>query len=317
MFGKDFYLLAENTFESCYFVSRFIEKFKHSRNFLGVLIAEDKPPESILQGRELFHSEYGSRKELNDEMEKEWLGLYPPLSESSQSMIHLYGVPNFAVTHHPNTIFIGHNVNSKFAKNCLKDICIESTPWLVTYLPIILKSWWIEITKSRILNCHSAVLPYARGIHSIENIAALKDIDAFQQAAGITIHHIDAGVDTGSIIRAERIADPFRFNSIWELKAQLYKTGIDWYIQTVRDILGSADTIPAGIMPSPELRGLNYLCKHFTAEKRQQAEEGYLWMKSQVKKDQGKHKTVGSVNSTGPSVSKKVLTTFRYNRIQT
>jgi phosphoribosylglycinamide formyltransferase-1 len=300
MFSKGFYLLTKNTFESCYFVSRFIDEFKQSRNFLGVLVVEDRPPESILQGRKLFHAEYASKKEWSDEMEKKWLGLYPPLNESSQRMIQLYGIPNFSVTHHPDTIFLGHDVNGKYAENCLKEICKETIPWLVTYLPKMLNAWWIEITKSRVLNCHSAVLPFARGMNSIENVAALKDIDAFQQAAGITIHYIDAGVDTGSIIRAERVADPFRFNSIWELKAHLYITGIEWYIQTVRDISGSADTTPAGIMPCPDLRGLNYRCKHFTAEKRRQAEEGYLWMKSQLKNDQGKHKMAGSMDSTDP-----------------
>lgn len=307
--SKDFYLLVENTFESCYFVSRFIDEFKQSSNFIGVLVAEDRPPESILQGRRLFHCEYGGQKEWSDEMENKWLGLFPPLNESSQKMIHLYGVPDFSIAHHPNTIFLGSNVNGEFAEACLKDICKETIPWLATYLPKILQSWWIEMTKSQVLNCHSAVLPYARGMHAIENVAALKDIDAFQQAAGITIHYIDSGVDTGSIIRAERLVDPFRFNSIWELKAQLYITGIEWYIRTVRDISGSAGTIPAGILSRPDLRGLNYMRKDFTEEKRRKAEEGYLWMKSQIKNDQRRNKKQSSLNSTDPA--------FRINQIQT
>lgn len=288
MFSQDFYLLTAHFLDSCYIVSRFMEEFEECANFRGVLIAEKKPSESVLEGRKRFHAEYGGQKEWSDEMEQKWFGLYPPINESGQRMINFYGVPNFAVTHHPNTIFLGHNINSKFAKNCLKDVCKDTMPWLLAYLPKILKPWWIEITRSRVLNCHSAVLPYARGVHSIENVAALKDIDTFRQAAGITVHYIDAGVDTGPIIRAERVADPFRFNSIWELKGHLYMTGIEWYIQTVKDLLGPADTIPAGIMHHPDLRGPNYMRKHFTAEKRRQAEEGYLWMKSQVKNDQGK-----------------------------
>jgi len=286
MSARDFYLLVENTFESCYLTSRFIEQFKHSSHFLGVMVAEDKPVQGILHQRQLFHSEYGGQKDWNDAMEKAWLALYQPLNKASREMIQLYGVSKFAVTQHPNTIFLGDKINSSDARYCVDEICKETTPWLVTYLPKILHAWWIKITSSQILNCHSAVLPYARGMHSIENVAAQKNIEAFQQAAGITIHYIDAGIDTGSIIRAERVTDPFRFNSIWELKAHLYKTGVDWYIRAVRDILHSSDTAPVGITPSADLCGENYLRKDFTAAKQQQAEQGYLWMKSQVKNKQ-------------------------------
>ena len=179
MFARNFYLLVENTFESCYLTSRFIDQFKHSSHFLGVLVAEDKPAQDILLQRQLFHSEYGGQKDWNDEMEKTWPALYQPLNEASRKMIQLYGVAKFAVTQHPNTIFLGDKVNGSFARCCVKEICKETTPWLVTYLPKILHSWWIEITQSQILNCHSAVLPYARGLHSIENVASQKKYCGF------------------------------------------------------------------------------------------------------------------------------------------
>jgi phosphoribosylglycinamide formyltransferase-1 len=163
----------------------------------------------------------------------------------------------------------------------MSDLLETANPcWLVTYLPKLLEPWWIELAQSRLLNCHSAVLPYARGMHAIENVAASKNIEAFRKAAGVTIHYIDAGIDTGPIIRAERMTDPFRFDSLWEFKGHLYRTGIEWYIKTVRDIIGSTDTEPAGMIPSADLKGPNYAKKHFTEDKRRQAEAGYLWMKS-------------------------------------
>lgn len=303
MSTRDFYLLVENTFESCYLTAQFIDQFKHSSHFLGVLLAEDKPTQNVLQQRQLFHSEYAGQKDWNDEMEKIWLSLYQPLNEASRKMIQLYGISKFAVTQHPNTIFLGAEVNGSFARDCVQEICRETTPWLVTYLPKILHSWWIESTKSQILNCHSAVLPYARGMHSIENVASQKNIEAFQQAAGITIHYIDAGIDTGSIIRAERITEPFRFSSIWELKAYLYKIGVDLYTRTVNDILDSAETTPVGITASADLCGENYRRKDFTPVKQRQAEEGYLWMKSQVKKNQQQPVAAISANTAAPDNS--------------
>lgn len=288
MIGKGFYLLAENTFESCYFVSRFIDEFEQSRSFLGVLAAEARPAEIILQDRERFHSRFGGATDWSEEFEQIWSGLYQPLNVTSRRMIQRYGVPHFSTSHHENTVFLGSDINGLTARNCMRDIFKTANPcWLVTYLPKLLKPWWIEPAQSRLLNCHSAVLPYARGMHAIENVAASKDIDAFRRAVGVTIHYIDGGIDTGPIIRAERVTDPFRFKSLWELKGHLYRTGIEWYIQTVRDIIGSADTEPAGIWPSAPLKGPNYLKKHFTEEKKRQAEEGYLWMKSQLSEATG------------------------------
>jgi phosphoribosylglycinamide formyltransferase-1 len=282
LMGKGFFLLAENTFESCYFVSRFSGEFRESPCFLGVILAEKKPDESCLRGRESFHSEYGGRTAWNVEMDQKWSGCYQPLSNVSRRMIQAYGVPGISVSHHTNTVFIGSDINGRIAEGLVSDICRESSPWLVSYLPKILDPWWIELFRSRVLNCHSAVLPYARGMHAIENLAALKDISSFRRAAGVTIHFIDDGIDTGPIIRAERLAEPFRFESIWELKGHLYGVGIEWYIQTVRDIIRSTGTTPAGIFPRPELQGRNYLRKHFTEETKRRAEEGYLWMKSQL-----------------------------------
>ena len=288
MKSKGFYLLAENTFESCYFVSRFIEELGQSSSFLGVLAAEPRPAEDILQDRERFHSRFGGVTDLSEELEQIWSELYQPLNPASRRMIQGYGLPRFSTSHHENTVFLGSDINALTARNCMSDLLeIDNPCWLVTYLPKLLEPWWIEVAQSRLLNCHSAVLPSARGMHAIEHVAASRDIDAFRNAAGVTIHHIDAGIDTGSIIRAERVADPFRFDSLWELKGHLYRTGIEWYIQTVRDIIGPADTVPAGIIPSADLKGPNYLKKHFTEEKRRQAEAGYLWMKSQLLEARG------------------------------
>lgn len=281
--GTGFYLLAENTFESCCFVSRFIEELGQGSGFLGVLCAEERPGEDIRQDRERFHSGFGGTTDLTEQVEQTWSALYRALNPASRGMIQHYGFPRFSTSHHDNTVFLGADINGPVARSRISDIVKTANPcWLVTYLPKLLEPWWIELVQSRVLNCHSAVLPFARGMHAIENVAAARDIDAFRKAVGVTIHFIDAGVDTGPIIRAERVTDPFRFDSLWELKGHLYRTGIECYIQAVRDIVGSADTVPAGILPSADLKGPNYLKKHFTEEKKRQAEAGYLWMKSQV-----------------------------------
>ncbi|MGD1700881.1 formyltransferase family protein [Dapis sp. BLCC M229] len=109
-------------------------------------------------------------------------------------------------------------MNGEYANNWLIEVAENSPVYIFVFVTQILKLWWLEITKHQMFNCHTAVLPYAQGMYAIENMAINKNINQFRQAAGVTIHYVDEGVDTGSIIRIERIVDLFRFNSIWDLR---------------------------------------------------------------------------------------------------
>ncbi|MCV3213332.1 formyltransferase family protein [Plectonema radiosum NIES-515] len=278
---KYFYLVIDTNILCCYLASKWIENFDGLPNFKGILVREDKPSDEILQQRKEFHAKYAESK-LNDEISREFLSLYPDFDEIVESAIRLFGIPKYSITDYHQTIFLGRNLNGESAKNWLKETCKNSQPYFFSYQEQILKTWWIEISQRQIINCHPAVLPYARGIYPLENIAILKDIDKFREAAGVTIHYIDEGVDTGPIIRAEKIIDPFQFNSIWELKAYLYVTGNNVYVKTAKEILSDQDMVPAGVVPNPQLTSRNFLSKDFTPEKRELAEAAYLSMKNYV-----------------------------------
>ncbi len=197
-------------------------------------------------------------------------------------MIRRYGLPRVPMSHHWDIVFLGTDVNGTKAPSHTSEIYCKTQPWLVTYPQRLLKPWWIEIAWSRVLNSHSAVLPYARGMYAIEDIAASQKIEAFRNAVGVTTQFIDDGIDTGPIVRAERLGEPFRLSCIRELKALLYRTGIESYISTVRRVVESRHTIPAGVYPGLDVQGPNYLKKRFTEEKERQAEAGYLWTRFQV-----------------------------------
>lgn len=245
---QDFYLLTDSSLACCYLVSKWIENLGELPNFKGILVREDRLSDKIQQDRNLFHTKYAEKKYITDEMNKKILELYPDFDEIEKAMIGLFGIPQYSAFQYDKTVFMGSDLNGKYAKNWLSDTCKYSRSWVFTSIYKILKPWWIEIAKSQILNVHSAVLPYARGLHSIENIAALKDIDQMRKVTGSTIHYIDAGIDTGLIIRIERIVDPFRFNSIWELKGYVYMNGFNLYLKTVKDIISNNETIPVGIV---------------------------------------------------------------------
>lgn len=88
----------------------------------------------------------------------------------------------------------------------------ESSEQLATELPdgvgLGLLAWWPKIVKSPLLelpkhgfvNTHPSFLPYNRGKHY--NFWALVEQSPF----GVTLHRVDAGVDTGDIISQQAIA---------------------------------------------------------------------------------------------------------------
>ncbi|MEA5550020.1 formyltransferase family protein [Anabaena cylindrica UHCC 0172] len=280
MLNKEFYLVTDSSIACCYLVSKWIDNFSGLQNFKGILVKEEIPSDQIQQEKKSFHKKYAGQKNITDEIQKKILELYPDFDDTEKAMIAMYGIPKYSTIEYAKTIFIGSDINGEYARNWLIETCKYSVPLFFTSVCQILKPWWIEIAKSQVLNVHSAVLPYARGMYAIENFAALKDIHKFRKAAGSTIHYIDAGVDTGPIIMVERIVNPFRFNSIWELKGYTYMNGFDLYIKTAKHILTSKETILVGVVHDPKLRGPNFYRKDFTLEKCRQAEEGYLSMKN-------------------------------------
>ncbi len=282
MDSRDFYLITDTSVLCCYLAGKWLEYFGRHPNFRGVVVREDRPTEAFLQARRDFHAEYGGQKMLTDYTRGKLLELYPDLDDTEQAAIGLYGIPQYSTTYDPDTIFLSRNLNSASAKQWLQEICQDASPWFFTCLGQILKAWWMEMSQSHVLNCHSAVLPYARGMYALENLAILQDREAFQTAAGFTIHYIDARVDTGPIIQAERIIDPFRFDSVWSFKGYVYVSSFDAYVKAADRLLKNEETLPAGVIHDPSLRSSNFQSKDFTPDKRRQAEAGYLAMKQQA-----------------------------------
>ena len=65
----------------------------------------------------------------------------------------------------------------------------------------LLRAPFLERFAGRVVNTHSAPLPAFPGAHPIEDVLA-----AGEPETAATIHYVDAGVDTGAVIRAERVA---------------------------------------------------------------------------------------------------------------
>jgi len=278
-----FFLISETSFHASYLVTKWIEHFGRIAEFKGIAVRENPLPDNVREHRERFHQEFAGQRELAEADWKQLQLLYPTLSDTEKAMIRLFGVSVHSATYHPGTVFLGSNLNSSCAQDWLVEICQASNkPFLFIFLDQLLASWWIELTGSRIINGHSAVLPYARGMFAIENRAMMQDIRGFEQSAGATVHYIDTGIDTGPIIRVEGIQEPLRFNSLWELKGYTFMTLFRLMTQVVMDMLKEQENAPIGMHANPLLRGPNFNSRDFTLEARERAQAGYLRMKARA-----------------------------------
>jgi folate-dependent phosphoribosylglycinamide formyltransferase PurN len=85
----------------------------------------------------------------------------------------------------------------------------------------ILRKELLEVPRLGVLNLHLGLLPEIRGMSSPE-WSLLKRVPV-----GVTIHFMDAGIDTGPILRRYEFPDPARADSLSDLRNRLIAFGVE------------------------------------------------------------------------------------------
>lgn len=224
------------------------------------------------------HNELKGKTELTQEelsrLKEAYKGL---LSEAEQAMIKMYGVPDLHVLSFLPS-YLTNDLNSSQTFSWLENEAKTNSLSAIIFLDCILKPLWLAIFENRIVNAHSAILPYARGMYSIEQTAALTNQERFTQAAGSSIHYIDEKVDIGQLISTRQLTNVWNYNDIWEIKAASYLTAFELLANyltqdnkfSLKD--GTAYNQPLGPV---------YRAKDMTVEVKEKAVQGYITMKSQ------------------------------------
>lgn len=84
---------------------------------------------------------------------------------------------------------------------------------------------------NRIINLHPALLPAYPGLHSIERALA-----AGERETGVTVHYIDAGLDTGPII-AQQAVPIHPDDTLASLEARVHATEHQLYPAVLKQVL--------------------------------------------------------------------------------
>lgn len=249
--------------EACYHVSYLMKKLSDLiGNDKFSIIVRDKKDLDAKQ-LNLVHEKYKGRKDLTADELLELSNAYKNnLSKPELELINLHGVPEVHVLSFP--IFYRHgNINNPEIQKILVEQRSSTKLSAAIFLDCLLKDWWIDTFYKRIVNVHSAILPHARGMYAIEQTAAQDDNYAnFVKSAGASIHYIDSGVDTGSLIATKKLEKLFECENIWQVKAESYLLAFSLFDKYVRNedqkSFTHTDVIPYTDPSGPEYRAATF-----------------------------------------------------------
>ncbi len=90
--------------------------------------------------------------------------------------------------------------------------------WMFLFSP-----WFVSEWRNRILNVHPSLLPKHPGAHAYDLVLAAGDSES-----GMTIHRIDEGLDTGTIL-VQKKCSVFPDDTKETLKARVQALECEWY----------------------------------------------------------------------------------------
>lgn len=99
---------------------------------------------------------------------------------------------------------------------------------LAGYMNIVGKTLLNEY-EGRIVNIHPSLLPKYRGLLAIERAYENKDPEI-----GITIHYVDSGIDTGTIIAQDKIQN--NGESLEEIEQMIHAIEHKLYVKTLKGL---------------------------------------------------------------------------------
>lgn len=124
---------------------------------------------------------------------------------------------------------------------------------LSIYFGYILKSPFLELFPQGVINLHPSLLPYNRGAHP--NVWSIVE----RTPAGVSLHYIDAGVDTGDLI-AQRPVEVLPSDTGFTLYDKLEKAAVTLWKESWSDIQSGR----AGRHPQPAGAGTSHTTRDVT-----------------------------------------------------
>ncbi|MEQ2026603.1 formyltransferase family protein [Xenorhabdus szentirmaii] len=223
-----------------------------------------------------IHRELSKKEKITNDDIIKLEEIYQGLNETEKYLAKAHGVPETHSLSSATMIETG-NFGESFYQDYLNHECSQDKDGALIFMTVILSPFWIEHFEKRIVNAHSAILPYARGMFAIEQLATAENKEAIERSAGATIHYVDPGIDTGPIIEQKRLPSPWALDSIWGVKGESQLTAfglLKSYLER-ENKFQFTDTLPI----KQDIKSPLFMSKTFTDEVKRKAEASFLKMK--------------------------------------
>ncbi len=255
-----YFLISEPFFKDSYLISNLLKRFgqvqKESALKALVIRGETKPS---FEDKIRFHQKYHGERYLTTKIKQELEGLYGQQSPAAEEMICLHGIADFPNHWSLPVEFLPEKINSPDVENWIKEkIKQEGSIGFFIRSLSILKPFWMKLAQGRIIGCHTAVLPYALGWDALEQSLQDGGVDCFIKSAGGSIFYINEGIDTGNIIAAKRLQNPFQYKNISEVKARCSFIVYQLLLDALGNVLENPNEELVGLAPNPSLIGETY-----------------------------------------------------------
>ncbi|MDT3427541.1 phosphoribosylglycinamide formyltransferase-1 [Paenibacillus forsythiae] len=269
------FLITEESFHPTYLIVDWLLASSGSPEFRGILIRGQHSEE-----KDRVHRSLASKTLSNEDKIQLLRGVYGRISDAEQEMIDLKGFPKPFDSFNSSIKYIGYDINALSIQSWVEQQTgyYDEITFFI-FLDVIMAPWWLSNDKVSVINAHSAVLPFARGMNAIENMAYLGDSYKFQEAAGASIHYIDHNIDTGPLIQTARLNNSLSYHSIGQVKAASYFAAFDLLISHAKLMARNTHLSFVGITPNHT--GPLFLQKNYTAEVESRAKKNYLKMKQE------------------------------------
>ncbi|UUE08635.1 hypothetical protein NMX13_13170 [Dickeya zeae] len=226
-----------------------------------------------------IHSKLCRVKNLTEADLQDLSVVYKGLSEPEIYLARHYGVPERHALAVPDRVEVTDfsDLALERIQDCIRENDVSGA---VIFLDALLSDKWLDFFRHKVVNAHSAVLPYARGMYAIEQLAICGDVDKMQEAAGATIHYVDSGIDTGKIIHTERLTRLWEMESIWAVKGESYLLAFE-LLKKYLDSEKKFSQIDTMFSPAAHESPL-FLSRTFTEERKNLSEKAFLLMKEVI-----------------------------------
>lgn len=118
-------------------------------------------------------------------------------------------------------------------ENSITKLCVANKVNLIVLAGFmrLLNPEFIKRWKGKIVNIHPSLLPSFKGAHAIE-----KAFEYGVKVTGVTVHYVDEGMDTGSII-AQQAVKVAKRDTVETLEEKIHKVEHKLYPKVIKDLL--------------------------------------------------------------------------------